>query len=661
MLAMQSMGGNAFAQSMLQTGVGDALVDCFGPAVAGVEIHGGEDAPNDDIGALGSAEGHRVSLSSDLDPAQGDRQSLEVLGHEVAHAMAGGGSGENELDQPGDPGEARADAAGARFAAYVAGGMRGPAPRLQAATGGRAQVHRFKTEEPGPATACEAPKEGEGTPPWFEYPSPDKPNLKGSPPVKDREAPPNKAIIEDEGVYAKRLSAANASLDGQVKRADSLWNDEHQDNRYWFARVYQYVTEGEIAQAEAGGFYYPSYALASVMYFDKVYGDNFNAWSEGRTEDVEAHWKEAFQTCVDNQDSLAEDIVEFAISPEVWAMDEVLSVVESLVASMQAHIRYDLPRCEAWVFDTLYANMPGAKLSDFHPDFVAMGGIFDRAGARMNDDMAEKLNLPVDWTPPGLQDWAMAYVLDAEMTTERNDTWMRGEELVSKGLLQSSPYTLDTEGNLKGDVTDDDHDSSLQKLPERLRPSMDDSAEVLDDDTVRAEAGDKVIDAPCGDATIEALKKRSTTERIDMIRGSVRGFTFNGDEASVLNILEASRQKGDLLSVMSGARPYDLASHTHGQEWALLRDRFFKPHFYPKVGDHPALELLMACMVGYTGGWSEDMIVDLFLARDDESRDWLVKQLGKHIGGATGDDDAKRAAGREALRAEIGDRLNDAL
>ena len=77
MLAMQSMGGNAFAQSMLQTGVGDALVDCFGPAVAGVEIHGGEDAPNDDIGALGSAEGHRVSLSSDLDPAQGDRQSLQ--------------------------------------------------------------------------------------------------------------------------------------------------------------------------------------------------------------------------------------------------------------------------------------------------------------------------------------------------------------------------------------------------------------------------------------------------------------------------------------------------------------------------------------------------------------------------------------------------------
>ena len=55
------------------------------------------------------------------------------------------------------------------------------------------------------------------------------------------------------------------------------------------------------------------------------------------------------------------------------------------------------------------------------------------------------------------------------------------------------------------------------------------------------------------------------------------------------------------------------------------------------------------------------MIVDLFLARDKESRDWLVKQLGEHIGGATGDDNAKRAAGREALRAEIGDRLNDAL
>lgn len=147
MLAMQSMGGNAFAQSMLQGGVGEALVDCFGPAVAGVEIHGGEDAPNDDIGALGSAEGRRVSLSSDIDPARGDRQSLEVLGHEVAHALAGSSSGETALDQPGDPGEARADATGARFAAYVSGGMRGPAPRLHAATGGRARVQRFESSE----------------------------------------------------------------------------------------------------------------------------------------------------------------------------------------------------------------------------------------------------------------------------------------------------------------------------------------------------------------------------------------------------------------------------------------------------------------------------------------------------------------------------------
>lgn len=140
-------GGNAWMAELLGAPVSGALEACFGPGVRGLDLATGQDRENQDIGALASAEGRRVSLSSQIQPERGDRQSLEVLGHEIAHGLAGGGSGAHALDQPGDPGEARADQAGARFADFVLGGMQGPAPRLSPATGGRARVHRWESSE----------------------------------------------------------------------------------------------------------------------------------------------------------------------------------------------------------------------------------------------------------------------------------------------------------------------------------------------------------------------------------------------------------------------------------------------------------------------------------------------------------------------------------
>lgn len=534
------------------------------------------------------------------------------------------------------------------------------------------------------ASSCDPPQDQNPDAPWYAYPTADAPNLRGNHPVKNRETPPNKGIIEDQPTYNTRMSAAKNSLGVQRARADSLWTDQVHDNRYWFSRVYQFVTQGEIDQASSSGFYYPSFVLASVLYFENVYENNFEAWSGGRHEDVEAHWQEAFQTCVDNEDSIWDDLGEAGLggalggfaggllgiplpgavfgAAAAWATDEVLSAVRSLVVSMQAHIRYDLPRCEAWVFSQYYSGMENATLGNFQPDFMAMGGIFDRAGAQMNSDIADKLGMPVDWAPPGLQDWAMTYLFDADMTTERNDTWMRAQALVDGGLANNSPYAIDGQGNVHGDVTAPgaDHLSPMQQLPERLRPSMDESAEVLDDNAVRAEAGSEVIENPCGDPTIESLKQKGTSERIDMIRGCIRGFTGDADEASILNLLEASRQSGDLNTVIAGARAHELASNTHGAEWATLRDRYFRPLFYRTAANHLVLELLMTCMRGYTGGWEEDMIVDIISARSTSSRSWIVEQIGQHIGEEEVAS-AQYQQGVEELRDEIGDRLDGVL
>jgi peptidoglycan hydrolase-like protein with peptidoglycan-binding domain len=123
-----------------------ALTATFGGDVAGLSARTGDDQANADIGAHAHTSGRDMSFSSDVavDGAAGsmDADSLAIVGEEVAHALAGGGAGVTALDAPGDPGEANAKASGKRFADWVRGGQRAPAPSLAPATGGRAEVHR---------------------------------------------------------------------------------------------------------------------------------------------------------------------------------------------------------------------------------------------------------------------------------------------------------------------------------------------------------------------------------------------------------------------------------------------------------------------------------------------------------------------------------------
>ena len=94
------------------------------------------------VGANATTTGADMAFAPGVAERQDDPAALETIAHEVAHALAGGGSGAHALDQAGDAGEASAEASGARFAAWVSGGMKGTAPRLRPATGGQAEVHR---------------------------------------------------------------------------------------------------------------------------------------------------------------------------------------------------------------------------------------------------------------------------------------------------------------------------------------------------------------------------------------------------------------------------------------------------------------------------------------------------------------------------------------
>ncbi len=479
-------------------------------------------------------------------------------------------------------------------------------------------------------------------------------NLIGNPPVRS-EAPPNSGIIEDGAEYRRRLGLVKGLAVERKKSADGMLDSSGKvvDNRFWFTRVYQYVTENEVKEAESGTFWYPSYVLECVRYFDKVYEDNLQAADRGG--DVEAHWQTAFDVAADKHEvtllSLAGEVAAVG-APLVGAsvggmlgglsglfsgqmIKELTHATESLVAHMQAHIRFDLPRAQAWVFSSGYKDMDRAAMADFSADFMSMTSVFDQAAIQMSVEMGDRVGLPAELVPRMVQDFVMAYVADADMATERADTWQRAIELTDNGLEGRNPYTEDLEGNrLMGDITGVDTLGGLQQIPSTgLRPSMEASAPQLDDDASRTMSSGE-IDAA------------SSSHRIRMIRGLVRGVTFDGDEDTVLSVLGASVRAGDLVAVVDAASAWDICYALDGKQYEAVRQLLIR-HYYPHTARSTARTIVERCMRGMTLEWEERMIADIITCRPD--RRSIVEAIGQNEGGG------RRAftVGRDAIYANV--------
>ncbi len=469
--------------------------------------------------------------------------------------------------------------------------------------------------------------------PWHETE-----NLRGNPPVRDRVNPPNKDIVEDDAVYSQRRTAAESSLARQRERASLLLDEKGNvtDYRYWFAKVYSYVTENELKFAASNAFYYPSYVMSSVLYFDQIYQDNFNAFNEqGKVED---HWKKAFEEGI-KQKELTESYYQMMMNnqnPDGGAgmavaamMQSVLGSANSLVAAMKAHIRFDLPRAEAWVFNSYYSQYPNAKLNNFQPDFMSMSGVFDNAAQEMNGDMAKRLGLPIDWVPQLMQDTTMRHLFDADMATERADTWQRAEELVDSGQTGADPYKFE-DGKLSGNATKSDNLSGLNNLPtEGLRPNMDNSLVSKSDSELRTEISNM------SDSDIAALP---AMQKVQIIRRLLNGYTGSADENTIIRIFEASKATGNLITVIDGADAWDLMYATDGKQAKQLR-QFFRANYYGKTAIHTALRLIRKCLDGETAEWEEEMVADILEVRADGHA--IVETLGEVYKGPAKGSDAK--------------------
>ena len=464
-------------------------------------------------------------------------------------------------------------------------------------------------------------------------------NLHGSPPVRERKRPPNSAVVEDEGEYHSLLAQARAALGRQQTRADSLFDAKTntiKDFRWFFAKVYSHVTENEIAFCEGGAYYYPSYVLRCVLYFEQIYDDNFKAFEAGGP--LEDHWRRAFEQCKTSQEAVAHartvrnasllgGALGGALGESNLLYKEVMEAGEALTISMKAHIRYDLPRAEAWVFNSRYAAMPDVHQNDFQADFFSMSGVFDQAARDFAPEMANAIGVPTDLVPQLMQDTSMRWIFSADMGTERADTWQRALEL--GGSAGPSPYTEDPTshaltGNVVAGPDGQGNLAAIGALPGGLAPSMDQPREAGSDTDIREEI------ARLSPADIAAL---SVVERVQRIRRLLRGWTGGADEAAMMKILRASPSGDDLVQVLDAADVWDLCYATDGANFrALRREILLGRSYYAGTAQQTALRLMYKCMDGETAEWEEQMVADIIEARGD--RVAVVTAVGAHYSGS---------------------------
>ncbi len=521
--------------------------------------------------------------------------------------------------------------------------------------GGTATVPQDPAAGPGTTASGGAPgtttaSGAAGTTDWEQTP-----NLHGRPPVRERHTPPNTAVVEDESIYRALLGQAQGALVRQRARADALIDPRTHDItdfRWFFAKVYSHVTENEIRFCEEGAYYYPSYVLRCVLYFDQIYDDNFRAFDAGGP--VEAHWRRAFQQCQSSQQAVR-DAQELMMHPSFGDDDgsgaatnllvqEVMQAGEALTISMKAHIRYDLPRAEAWVFASDYAGMPGTRQQDFQSDFFSMSGVFDQAARDFAPEMAHAIGVPTDLVPQLMQDTSMRYIFSADMATERADTWARATALGSSG--GAGPYHEDPtthgiqgSGNVVAGADGQGNLAAIGSLSDpSLRPSMDAPMHSGDDDDAHT-ALDPL--PPGGIGALPAVR------RVQYLRSLFAGATIGNDETLILRILNESVTAGDLVTVLDGADAWDMMYALDLGNASTLRN-LFRDHYYAQTAQVTAMRLIYKCMDGETAEWEEHMISDLIVKRAD--RRAIVAELGRHYRPGSGDD---VRAGVEQLDSEL--------
>ena len=138
------------------------------------------------------------------------------------------------------------------------------------------------------------------------------------------------------------------------------------------------MTRRELQAIDGGTYQYPLMKMQEVVGFEATYAQNIEAWRNGRKDEVESNWKAAFAEAESASSGSfwgwAQQIVTFGATSQ-----RAREVMHAMLPSMEAHIRFDLPRAIAAAFEASYQGLPGITLDDFHADFDGMAPVFEAA------------------------------------------------------------------------------------------------------------------------------------------------------------------------------------------------------------------------------------------------------------------------------------------
>jgi len=259
--------------------------------------------------------------------------------------------------------------------------------------------------------------------------------------------PPKSPVGTHKGKYEalpRNPHAEYSAQQGNVSRVKSsqtaLAAALRGDMKYWFARVYQFVTTREMEAIARGAYQYPLMKMYEVTTFDRTYQGNMANWRAKATAIVEQNWQAALAAAE------AENIATTATVPIVGipgglppitikVKPMAMRIMDALLPSMQAHIRFDLPRALADAYEKHYAGIPGLALGDFYPDFAAMNAIFDQAQA----DLIPEVKAACSVLDPGayqrIQEFGFPFIFDIQK--ERQRVWEKSNTIVdahNKGI-----------------------------------------------------------------------------------------------------------------------------------------------------------------------------------------------------------------------------------
>lgn len=268
-----------------------------------------------------------------------------------------------------------------------------------------------------PPPADEVIKDGEGNPieqfagRWYLSEKPATSSFA----VKD-DADHRLIPINPDASYVALRSRCEAIREELLERATALQDAD--DLKWLFAKTYYYVTKFEIENVEKGDYLYPHMKMQEVIHFYGTYERNLDNWAAGKKDEVESNWKVAFQAAEDMNDGS-------------WWRMRSHEITYALLPSVEAHVRFDLPRAIAAVYQTHYAGIPGASMGAFKADFFAMAGVFERASEAVGPEIEAEM-----WfVDPGSWGWLRdgAFPFMFHMGIERNQAWQKAAAISDYG------------------------------------------------------------------------------------------------------------------------------------------------------------------------------------------------------------------------------------